>query len=220
MRTGGTLTLRTENRSPDTAYCKLHSDKVPGDYVGVSVSDDGPGMPQDVVARALDLFFTTKNESKGTGLGLIQMYGFAKQSGEHARIDSTPDEGSTVLISLSRHFPAAADSVVPLPTREDDTVRTAAARRTETILVVEDDPDVRMLLTHALTELGYQVLEAGDGPAALLILANHPEISLLFTDVGLPFGMNRRQLAERALTARTGSADAVHVGPCRQCAGQ
>jgi signal transduction histidine kinase len=103
MRADGTLTLRTENRSLDLAYCKLHSDKVPGDYVGLAVSDDGPGMPQDVVARAFDPFFTTKDESKGTGLGLSQVYGFAKQSGGHARIDSAPDHGTTVLINLPRH---------------------------------------------------------------------------------------------------------------------
>ncbi len=205
MRGGGVLSLRTENRSLDAAYCVQFSEKDPGDYVSLSVSDNGPGMAAEIASRAFDPFFTTKDESKGTGLGLSQVYGFAKQSGGHAHIVSVPGTGTSVTINLPRYGAESVDAAPTAPGTSptvNTPAKTAAARRSDTILVVEDDPDVRMLSTHALTELGYNVLEAGDGPAALKILDAHPEIALLFTDVGLPFGMNGRQLAQRASALR------------------
>ena len=153
-------------------------------------------MPPEVKAKAFDPFFTTKDIGQGTGLGLSQVYGFVKQSRGHVQIYSEVGEGTTVKIYLPRHHSDATDA-------EEESVRTVArGRKSETILVVEDDEDVRNYSTESLRELGYTVLEARNARAALQMLERHPEVAVLFTDVGLPGGMNGRQLCEEARKLR------------------
>jgi len=146
-----------------------------------------------VVAHAFEPFFTTKETGQGTGLGLSQVYGFIKQSGGHVKIYSEEGEGTTVKLYLPRY--RGADDIV------DDSEETyeLPRGRSELVLVVEDDPDVRDYTVEMVGDLGYSVLSAADGASALRLLDSHREISLLFTDVGLPGGMNGRQLAEQAL---------------------
>jgi CheY-like chemotaxis protein len=168
---------------------------VPGQYVQLAISDNGVGMPREVQARAFDPFFTTKDVGHGTGLGLSQVYGFVKQSRGHVKIYSEPGEGTTVKIYLPR-----LHAVEHVRDREE---RPAAVRGTgETILVVEDDDDVRASTTEMLRDLGYKILEAPNGRSALELL-DRPEVQLLFTDVGLPGGMNGRQLADAARERRS-----------------
>jgi CheY-like chemotaxis protein len=156
-------------------------------------------MPEHVVEKAFEPFFTTKGIGQGTGLGLSQVYGFVKQSGGHVKIYSEMGEGTCVKLYLPRHHGAGAvlDTVSEpsLPPR---------ARQGETVLVVEDDPDVRTYTVEMVDDLGYQVVCAADGLSALQVLEAHPELRLLFTDVGLPGGMNGRQLADEAILRRPG----------------
>jgi PAS domain S-box-containing protein len=187
MEGGGSLTIATANISFDAAYAAAHEDVEPGDYVVISVSDTGTGMTKEVAARAFDPFFTTKPIGEGTGLGLSMIYGFAKQSGGHVRIDSQPGQGTTVKIFLRRaeaveFADAATEQEVPLG-------------RGETVLVVEDDPTVRLLMVDVLDELGYRHIEVPDGQAAVPVLQSRQRIDLLLTDVGLP-NLNGRQVAE------------------------
>ena len=197
MPSGGRLILATQNVRLDEAYAQSQEDVRPGDYVLVSVSDTGMGMSKDVLARAFDPFFTTKDIGQGTGLGLSQVYGFVRQSGGHVHIDSTPGQGATVNLYLPRFFElerldvgAATPQALPLGSRH------------ETILIVEDEEDVRTFTRDTLRELGYQVREAANGRAALQALDGYPDLSLLFTDIGLPGGLNGRQLAEEARRRR------------------
>ncbi|RYE57069.1 MAG: response regulator, partial [Hyphomicrobiales bacterium] len=160
-----------------------------GDYVLVSVADNGSGMSQAVIDRAFDPFFTTKPIGQGTGLGLSMVYGYARQSKGHVQIDSDKERGTTIRFYMRRHTGAlvqeqiAVRSVV-LPTG-----------RGETVLVVEDEPAVRQLIVEILNETGYRTLEAADGPSAISVLQSPQHIDLLISDVGLP-GMNGRQVAE------------------------
>jgi CheY-like chemotaxis protein len=153
-------------------------------------------MPPDVKAKAFDPFFTTKDVGHGTGLGLSQVYGFVKQSRGHVKIYSELGEGTTVKIYLPRYAAKADDA-------EEEIVHALArGKGHETVLVVEDDDDVRAYSTDSLRDLGYSVIEAPNGRAALQILERQPEITVLFTDVGLPGGMNGRQLVEEARKQR------------------
>ena len=192
MPDGGKLTLETANVHLDEKYAAGQVEVLPGQYVMLAVTDTGCGMPPDVVARAFDPFFTTKEIGHGTGLGLSQVYGFVKQSRGHVKIYSEPDEGTTIKIYLPRVHAAAASGEVDIP----ETVARGAAN--ELILVVEDDEDVRNYSCETVRELGYQVLEAENGKAALELLERHPSVRILFTDIGLPGGMNGRQLADEA----------------------
>jgi PAS domain S-box-containing protein len=192
MPDGGRLTIETANIHLDEMYAAGQVEVLPGQYVMLAVTDNGTGMPADVKAKAFDPFFTTKDVGHGTGLGLSQVYGFVKQSRGHVKIYSEVGEGTTIKLYLPR-FHSTQDEVDEEPPRA-----IAQGTRSETILVVEDDPDVRNYSTDTLRELGYCVLEAPDARAGLQILASHPEIQVLFTDVGLPGGMNGRQLAEEA----------------------
>ncbi|MEA3141022.1 MAG: hypothetical protein QOK23_3191 [Gammaproteobacteria bacterium] len=192
MPEGGRLTIETANIELDRAYAASQTDVLPGQYISIAVSDTGSGMSESTIKQAFEPFFTTKPVGQGTGLGLSQVYGFVKQSGGHVRIYSELGQGTTVKIYLPRF--------------ERDQVSTQAEVQTllqegatsETILVTEDDPDVRAFSVEALQELGYQVLEAPDGPTALKVLDRHPQIDLLFTDVVLPGGMSGAQLAAQA----------------------
>ncbi len=195
MPGGGRLAIATANRSVDDRAA-LEWDMKPGQYVSLCVSDEGHGMTQEVIARAFEPFFTTKLIGHGTGLGLSMVYGFARQSGGQVRIGSELGRGTTVCLYLPRHLE-------PAP-HEDASEPSAAPRagQGETVLVVDDEPTVRMLVTEVLEELGYTVIEATEASAGLQVLRSDVRIALLVTDVGLPGGMNGRQLAEAGRTIR------------------
>lgn len=196
MPDGGRLTIETGNRWLDERAAKERG-VPPGQYLSLCVSDTGTGMPPDVVERAFDPFFTTKPIGQGTGLGLSMVYGFAGQSGGAARIYSEVGKGTMICIYLPRHLGdgVEADLVTELE-------RPAPAAGQSTILVVDDEPLVRMVAVEILEELGHSVLEADDGPSALRVLIARPDIDLLITDVGLPNGMNGRQLADAVRVQR------------------
>jgi PAS domain S-box-containing protein len=198
MPEGGRLTLETGNVELGRDFAARHPDVVPGSYVVVAVSDTGAGMPEDVKARAFDPFFTTKPLGQGTGLGLSMAYGFAKQSGGIATIDSAPSVGTTIRLYLPRF---TGDAVTQEITSELNEAHRAARRHV--ILVVEDDVSVRELVCEILRDLDYEVLEAIDGPSGLNVLNSRARIDLLVTDVGLP-GLNGRQLADAARATRPG----------------
>jgi len=192
MEKGGKLTIETANTYLDEAYAQANEVR-PGQYVLIAVTDTGSGMPGDVLSKAFEPFFTTKDVGKGSGLGLSQVYGFIKQSEGHAKIYSEPGEGTTIKLYLPR-FMSPSDVAEPLP----EAGALPAGHSDRLVLVVEDDDDVRAHAVGMLNELGYSVLEAGDGAAALQALDAHPDVKLLFTDVGLPGGLNGRQLADEA----------------------
>ena len=196
MPNGGRLTIETSNAVLDEGYAAGQVEVVPGQYVAIAISDTGIGMGPETLARAFDPFFTTKDAGHGTGLGLSQVYGFVKQSGGHVRIYSEVGRGTTVRIYLPRLY----SDEKPAP--EEAPVRIPRGTMNESILVVEDDDDVRAHTTATLRELGYQVLEAPNAKAALEMLDRRPEVQLLFTDVGLPGGMNGRQLVDAARSRR------------------
>jgi len=196
MPGGGRLTIETANRWLDD-HGAGERDLEPGQYVSLCVTDTGTGMPPDVVERAFEPFFTTKPIGQGTGLGLSMVYGFVRQSGGQVRIYSEVGQGTTMCLYLPRHYGKDADKPAALATRS-----AARPKASHTILVVDDEPSIRMLLTDALEELGFSVLEAHDGPTGLKIMQSDATIDLLVTDVGLPGGMNGRQLADAARTTR------------------
>jgi CheY-like chemotaxis protein len=196
MPGGGRLTIETANTHLDDTYAHAHAEVTAGQYVMLAVSDTGVGMTKEVSEKAFEPFFTTKNLGEGTGLGLSQVYGFVKQSGGHIKIYSEPGEGTTVRVYFPR-VNAAADVV-----EDSRRPRISQLVGEETILVVEDDPDVRTYTTEILRELGYRVLEAHEGDTALSRLASEPDIKLLFTDIGLPGPFNGRQLADEASRRR------------------
>jgi len=196
MPDGGKLTIETSNRWFDERAGRQRG-LPPGQYVSLCVSDTGTGMSPEIVERAFDPFYTTKPIGQGTGLGLSMVHGFAGQSGGTARIYSEPGKGTMICIYLPRHL---ADDV-----GEEDVVDVTATPHSaehETILVVDDEPLVRMVAVEILEELGYHVLEAGDAPTALKIINSGQPIDLLVTDVGLPGGMNGRQLADAVRAER------------------
>jgi PAS domain S-box-containing protein len=197
MPEGGVLTIETGSVILDEHYAASEVDVKPGRYVLLAVSDTGYGMPPEVVARACEPFFTTKEVGKGSGLGLAMVYGFVKQSGGHVKIYSEPGFGTTVKL----FFPELA-TPTPAGGPEPTAVAAASPRGNETLLVVEDEQDVRQLACRVLSGLGYRILQAGDGRAALALLETEPAIDLLFTDVVLPGGMNGPEIARRALLRR------------------
>src|SRR5665213_2719239 len=199
MPEGGKLTIETANIHLDEAYTATQAELTPGEYAMVAVSDSGIGMSQKILGKAFEPFFTTKELGQGTGLGLSQVYGFIKQSRGNVNIYSEPGVGTTVKIYLPRlpgdHFPVQSSPEIK---------SVATGTSSETILVVEDDDNVRAYAVNMLCELGYRVLEAHDGQAALRVLEAEPAVDLLFTDVGLPGGLNGRQLANEILRRRPG----------------
>jgi PAS domain S-box-containing protein len=192
MPGGGRLTIETANAHIDEAYAASYAEVAAGQYVSISISDTGSGMDQETIARAFEPFFTTKPVGKGTGLGLSQVYGFVKQSGGHVKIYSEVGQGTTVKIYLPRFTAEVAEAQ-----GEDDGL-VPDGDSEETILVVEDDDDVRTYSVEILRELGYRVVEAHDGPSALRLLERQARVDLLFTDVVLPGGMTGAQVAEQA----------------------
>ncbi len=193
MPDGGTLTIRTSDNELSVEDLTGYEDVPPGRYVKIAISDDGVGMEPGVLARAFEPFYTTKPLGLGTGLGLSQLYGFVRQSGGLAKLDSVPGEGTTVTVYLPRY--AAVDALPD--TAPDRPVTGRADARGATVLVVEDEPGVRAMIVEALSDLGCQILEAGDGNSALRIVESEQQLDLLLTDVGLP-GLNGRQLADAA----------------------
>jgi CheY-like chemotaxis protein len=190
MPIGGRLTIETGNVVIEPNEVR-QDDFEAGDYTLISVSDTGIGMSPETIAKAFDPFFTTKPIGQGTGLGLSMIYGFAKQSRGQVRIDSALGHGTTISLYLPRHrgvveHENGVAGVQMLPHGAG-----------ETVLVVEDDPSVRLLIGEVLRELGYACLEAGDGQAALPLITSNIRLDLMISDVGLP-GLNGRQVAEIA----------------------
>jgi PAS domain S-box-containing protein len=194
MPDGGKLTIETANSYLDERYGAANEEVAPGEYVLIALSDTGRGMPADALHKVFEPFYTTKQE--GTGLGLSQVYGFVKQSNGHVKIYSEPGHGTTVKIYL----PKLEGVVAPQVARVERPLR--GSTRQETILVVEDDADLRGFTMEMLHELGYRVLGAGDARSALQGLEEEPAVDLLFTDVALPNGVNGRQLADEAVRMR------------------
>jgi PAS domain S-box-containing protein len=217
MPDGGRITIETANRWIDQKTTK-DPDLPIGEYVSLCVSDTGCGMPPDVVARAFDPFFTTKPLGEGTGLGLSMVYGFARQSGGQTRIYSEVGKGTQVCIYLPK-FLGQERNDVALP----EVTELHRAQDGQTVLIVDDEPSVRMLVCELLAELNYSALEAEDAQTGLTILDSPRRIDLLITDVGLPGGMNGRQLADAAMISRpdlkilfiTGFAENAIIGSNR-----
>lgn len=198
MLDGGRISIATANRWIDAQDAQT-LDVPEGEYLTLCVTDTGTGMSADIVSKAFDPFFTTKPIGQGTGLGLSMIYGFAKQSGGQVRIASQVGQGTTMCIYLPRYY---GDAIRPEDARNSGVVPSATVG--ETILVVDDEPTVRMLLTDVLSELGYTLIEAADSAAGLKLLRSDVHIDMLITDVGLPGGMNGRQMADAAREVRPG----------------
>ncbi|WP_085710066.1 MULTISPECIES: PAS domain-containing protein [unclassified Pseudomonas] len=198
MPDGGELLIETANVYLDGNDITTLEPVKAGDYLMLAVSDNGTGMTPSVRSKAFDPFFTTKPIGQGTGLGLSMIYGFAQQSGGHVSLDSLPGQGTCVRLYLPR-----LHSLVAEPAVTETVTQTPAVATGETVVVVEDDPAVRMLVMDLLKELGYRAHEAEDAKGALPLLESDLRVDLLVTDVGLP-GMNGRQLAEIARQHRPG----------------
>jgi PAS domain S-box-containing protein len=198
MPRGGQLTIETANSWIDERGAR-DRDMQPGQYIAICVTDTGTGMPPDILARAFDPFFTTKAAGHGTGLGLSMVYGFAKQSGGQVRLYSEIDHGTTVRLYLPRHGAEPEDEDAQ-PSLE----HAPRAGTGETVLIVDDEPTIRLLVTEVLEDLGYSAIEAADSVSALKVLRSDVRIDLLVTDVGLPGGMNGRQMVDAAREDRPG----------------
>jgi signal transduction histidine kinase/CheY-like chemotaxis protein len=196
MPDGGRLTIETANRWLD-ANAGTQRDLPPGQYVSLSVTDTGIGMSKETIGRIFEPFFTTKPLGQGTGLGLSMIYGFVRQSNGQIRVYSEPGHGTTMCLYFPRYHGAASD----LETTEAGMAGVENGYG-ETILVVDDEPTVRLLIVDVLQDAGYRVLEAVDGPGGLKILQSDTRIDLLLTDVGLPGGMNGRQVADAGRALR------------------
>ncbi|WP_424485956.1 ATP-binding protein [Pseudomonas sp.] len=197
MPNGGQLVVETTNRHLDSVFTAAYGTLTPGDYVELSVSDNGCGIPENLMDRVFDPFFTTKPIGQGTGLGLSMIYGFARQSHGHVTIHSQVGRGTTVSLFLPRFIGEMQVEALANP------ALLPFANAGETVLIVEDDPAVRVLVSAVLKELGYNFVEAGDANTAVPIIESEQRIDLLISDVGLP-GMNGRQLAEIGRQIRPG----------------
>jgi signal transduction histidine kinase/ActR/RegA family two-component response regulator len=198
MPDGGRLTIETANKWLDERAAK-ERELSPGQYVSLCVTDTGTGMAPAVIAHAFEPFYTTKPFGQGTGLGLSMIYGFARQSGGQIRIYSELGKGTTMCLYLPRHDRNAEEDEASVVSAE-----AKPAGDGEVVLVIDDEPTIRMLISEVLEEHGYAVVEASDGPSAMRILRSDVRIDLLITDVGLPNGMNGRQIADAARQGRPG----------------
>jgi CheY-like chemotaxis protein len=211
---GGRLTIETSNKWLDDRASR-ERDLPPGQYVSLCVTDTGSGMTPEIQAQVFDPFFTTKPMGQGTGLGLSMIHGFVRQSGGQVRIYSEVGKGTTMCLYLPRHIGEVGGG-------EDDVLSQLVAEggHGETVLVIDDEATVRMLVAEVVGEAGYRVIEAPDGPSGLDILRSDRRIDLLISDVGLPGGMNGRQVADAARETRpdlkvlfiTGYAENAAVG--------
>jgi CheY-like chemotaxis protein len=196
MPDGGRLTIETANRWLDGNAGK-ERDLPPGQYVSLCVTDTGTGMSKETAGRIFEPFFTTKPLGQGTGLGLSMIYGFVRQSNGQIRVYSELGHGTTMCLYLPRHHGETPAG--------DAAAADAAGFESgfgESVLVIDDEPTVRLLVVDLLQDAGYRMLEAGDGIAGLKILQSDVRIDLLITDVGLPGGMNGRQVADAARVLR------------------
>ncbi len=198
MPDGGRLTIETTNAELDERYAAAHEEVKAGQYVMLSLTDTGTGMPAEVIERAFEPFYTTKGVGRGTGLGLSQVFGFIKQSNGHVKIYSEIGQGTTIKLYLPRIV--GEEAVMATAAGRGDV---PLAKADEIILVVEDEPRVRHMSVDALRDLGYTVIQAADGNQALEQIVIQPRIDLLFTDIVMP-GMTGRQLADRAIAERPG----------------
>jgi PAS domain S-box-containing protein len=213
MPDGGRLTIETANKWLDDRWAKAR-DLPPGQYLSLCVTDTGTGIPKDVVDRIFDPFFTTKPIGQGTGLGLSMIHGFVRQSGGQVRVYTEPGQGTTMCLYLPRYVGELAEDI---PAPDAHSPESGAG---QTVLVIDDEPTVRMLIVELLDQAGYRVIEAEDGPSGLKVLHSPTKIDLLITDVGLPGGMNGRQVADAARVTRpdlkilfvTGFAENAAVG--------
>lgn len=214
MPDGGRITIETANCRIDQEAARLH-DLTEGHYLSLCVTDTGVGIPPDVAARVFEPFFTTKPLGQGTGLGLSMIYGFAKQSGGQVRLHSTVNQGTSVCIYLPRYLGVVVDAE-----EEGEKQPLKAGEVGGTVLIVDDEATVRMLVMDILSDLGYTVIEASDSVTGLKLLQSDVHIDLLISDVGLPGGMNGRQMADAARQSRpklrvlfiTGYAENAAVG--------
>ena len=196
MPDGGRITIETANRWLDERTARERELK-PGQYLSVCVTDTGSGMSPTTIERAFEPFYTTKPLGQGTGLGLSMIYGFTRQSGGQVRIYSELGQGTTICLYLPRHHGESPEIVEQTPMA---TIH--SAENDQTVMVVDDEPTVRMLVMEILEDAGYAAIEAGDGPSAIKVLGSNARIDLLITDVGLPGGMNGRQVADAARVTR------------------
>ncbi|HEX4970181.1 MAG TPA: ATP-binding protein [Steroidobacteraceae bacterium] len=219
MPEGGKITIETANKWLDERSARERNLE-PGQYITICVSDTGVGIDKATLERVFEPFFTTKPMGQGTGLGLSMVYGFARQSNGHVRIYSEVGKGTMVCMYLPRYH--GEEQVEPALASTPEPLRTADA----VVLVIDDEPTVRMLITDALGDLNYTCIEATDGPSGLEILRSGKRMDLLITDVGLPGGLNGRQVADAAQALRpdlkvlfiTGYAENAalnhgHIGP-------
>jgi PAS domain S-box-containing protein len=213
MPEGGRITIETANKWLDDRAAQAR-DLPPGQYLSICVTDTGTGMSPETIERAFEPFYTTKPIGQGTGLGLSMIYGFARQSGGQVRIYSELGQGTTICVYLPRY---AGDALF---SEEEEAIATAAAASGQTVLVVDDEATIRHLIDEVLDEQGYTVIGAADGAAGIKVLQSGAKIELLITDVGLPNGMNGRQVADAARALRpdlkvlfiTGYAENAAVG--------
>ncbi|RMT97594.1 Sensory box sensor histidine kinase/response regulator [Pseudomonas amygdali pv. sesami] len=223
MPNGGRIVIETANASIEECTDPDHG--IPaGEHLSIRVTDTGMGMSPDTVAKAFEPFFTTKPIGAGTGLGLSMVYGFVRQSGGQIRVESVEGQGTSVVMHLPRHIAENAPRAA-----EPEITEEAAHHTGETVLIVDDEPSVRMLVAEVITGLGYNCLEAGDAQSGLQILQSDTRIDLLISDIGLPGGMNGREMADAAgdcrpglptlfITgyAKTSVLDDCHLRPCTQ----
>jgi PAS domain S-box-containing protein len=196
MPDGGRITIETANKWLDERGAR-ERDLNPGQYLSICVSDTGKGIPKDIIDRIFDPFFTTKAIGAGTGLGLSMVHGFVRQSGGQVRVYSEVGRGTTMCLYLPRYVGDAEAEAV-------EEVAVPEFGSGEVVLIIDDEPTVRMLMADVLAEAGYAVLEAQDGPSGMRILQSEARVDLLITDVGLPGGMNGRQVADAARLTRPG----------------
>ncbi|MFA1028016.1 Sensory box sensor histidine kinase/response regulator [Pseudomonas syringae pv. helianthi] len=223
MPNGGRIIIETANASIEECTDPDHG--VPaGEHLSIRITDTGIGMTPDTVAKAFEPFFTTKPIGAGTGLGLSMVYGFVRQSGGQIRVESVEGQGTSVVMHLPRHIAENAPRISDPDVTEEPVHHTG-----ETVLVVDDEPSVRMLVAEVITGLGYHCLEAADAQSGLQILQSDTRIDLLISDIGLPGGMNGREMADAAgdyrpglptlfITgyAKTSVLDDCHLRPCTQ----
>ncbi|WP_122524574.1 hybrid sensor histidine kinase/response regulator [Pseudomonas viridiflava] len=223
MPNGGRIIIETSNASLDECIDPDHGITA-GDHLSIRVTDTGTGMSPETVAKAFEPFFTTKPIGAGTGLGLSMVYGFVRQSGGQIKVESVEGQGTTIVMHLPRHTPDAQQEIT-----DKSSDQKPLPHHAETVLVVDDEPSVRMLVVEVLSTEGYHALEAADAQAGLEILQSDIHIDLLISDVGLPGGMNGREMADAARTKRpalptlfitgyaeTSALDGCHLQPKTQ----
>lgn len=196
LASGGRIWIRTTNQIVEQSD-ELDSEMAPGTYLTVMVGDNGAGMSPETISKAFEPFFTTKPVGAGTGLGLSMVYGFAKQSGGQVNINSEEGKGTSVFLQLPTHTAQVEAAVL-----DETPLEQNPCASDETVLVIDDEPSVRMFVTEALGSLGYRVIEAADGVAGLQLLQSDTPIDLLVTDIGLPGGVDGRRMVETGRICR------------------